>query len=471
LPLLNFTREKNTNIAFLLLVILLIVPVTYFLDMFGNKATVQAVLIGLPVILIGLVNFKVAIFVFITSLFFDIFPLLLIHIGILLIPYLVLAFMLTSIGFKFQDLKTPFTFVIIIFVLSLLPSLLNSRALTNSMLNMLIWPSFLLLVILLAVSLREMKKINFVTALYVGIVTLNSFYCIYQGITTGRRSFGFAGVMFVDILGISIVITFILFMVAKGEKKIWLGTIFLIQILASIFTKTRNVWINILLVLLLSLIHIIIKSEYLQINKKKIIRYGLISIGSVALVGSLLISYFGAGFFRLENKQELTQESLEVGDVSNSLVTRYFIWTTGYNGFLQNPVTGIGIYSFGYSSQFYNTLPEVLFKKFVAGLTLHHGYFAILVEAGIVGFTGLMFFLVIIFRRSRKIYTEAQGTEYFLPSFIAFWVLIYIYISLFFSDAWYWGRGILIFAFVLGVISALNHLILDVKKEGKPIEQ
>jgi hypothetical protein len=94
-----------------------------------------------------------------------------------------------------------------------------------------------------------------------------------------------------------------------------------------------------------------------------------------------------------------------------------------------------------------------------------------LVEAGIVGFTGLMFFLVIIFRRSRKIYTEAQGTVYFLPSFIAFWVLIYIYISLFFSDAWYWGRGILIFAFVLGVISALNHLILDVKKEGKPIEQ
>ncbi|MBK7866127.1 MAG: O-antigen ligase family protein [Ignavibacteriales bacterium] len=169
--------------------------------------------------------------------------------------------------------------------------------------------------------------------------------------------------------------------------------------------------------------------------------------------------FYGTTFFRIEEKQKLSAESLEVADVNNSLVTRYFIWSTGYNGFINHPLFGIGMYSFAYTSKFYNELPDNIYKKFVSGLTLHHGYYSMLVETGIFGFIGLLIFLVVIFRKARDVYIKAGNSPMFLQAFIAFWVLIYIITSLMFTDAWFWGRGIVMWGTVLGVISALNNII------------
>lgn len=454
----EFGQDFRNSFFLTVLVLLLIVPLTFLLGDLGEKRSTQVVLLGLPFLLLGFLNFRLALVIFMGSLFIDINPVFLYSLSFLVIPYLLLVFLVLNKGFDIRDLKTPFFTITIIFVLFMLPSFFNSLAKTNGGLNMFMWPGFVLLFTLLGVALKDVEKINFLTKVYIGLVSLNAVYAIFQGITTGRRAFGFAGIMFVDILGIAIIIVFILLLYAKGKAKAGYGMLFALLVLAMIFNKTRNVWINVAFVMMISFIHVAVKAKFLQLDRKKILRYGTIALLFVALSGGLLISFYGTTFFRIEEKQKLSAESLEVADVNNSLVTRYFIWSTGYNGFKDNPVFGIGMYSFAYTSKFYNELPDNIYKKFVSGLTLHQGFYSMLVETGIFGFAGLLIFLTLLFRRARKVYIESQNTPRFLHAFIAFWVVIYIMTSLMFTDAWFWGRGIVMWGTVLGVIAALNNI-------------
>lgn len=454
----EFGRDLRNNFFLTGFVILLVLPLTFLLGDFGEKRTTQVILLGLPFLLLGFLNFRLALVIFVGSLFIDINPVFLYSLSFLVIPYLLLVFVVLNKGFSLDELKTLFFVITVVFVSFMLPSFFNSLAKTNGGFNMFMWPGFVLLFTLLAVALKDLDKINFLTKAYLTLVALNSVYAIFQGITTGRRAFGFAGIMFVDILGIAIIVVFILLLHAKGKTKAGYGALFALLILAMIFNKTRNVWINVAFVMMISFIHVAVKARFLQMDRTKILRYGTVALLFVALSGGLLISFYGTTFFRIEEKQKLSAESLEVADVNNSLVTRYFIWSTGYNGFKDNPVFGIGMYSFAYSSKFYNELPDNIYKKFVSGLTLHQGFYSMLVETGIFGFTGLLIFLTVLFRKSRRVYIEAENTPQFLHAFIAFWVLIYIMTSLMFTDAWFWGRGIVMWGTVLGVISAINNI-------------
>ncbi|MBK7866128.1 MAG: hypothetical protein IPJ75_03545 [Ignavibacteriales bacterium] len=212
-------------------------------------------------------------------------------------------FVVVNKGFKFSELKTPFFAITVIFILFMLPSFFNNMAKTNSGLNMFMWPGFILLFTLLAVALRDIQQINLLTKAFLTFVTLNSVYAIFQGITTGRRAFGFAGIMFVDILGIAIIIVFILLLHAKGKSKAGYGSLFALLVLAMIFNKTRNVWINVAIVMMASFIHVAVKAKFLEMDRKKILRYGIIALLFVGLSGGLLISFTGQHFSGLKKSK------------------------------------------------------------------------------------------------------------------------------------------------------------------------
>lgn len=449
----------GSNLFLVGLTLLLVVPLTFLLAGLGDKRTIQLMILGFPVIVLGFLNFRIALITFMITIFLDIYAMFFMSLAFLVIPYLLASFLVTNKGFRTKDLSTPFTKATILFILFMLPSLYNSMSRANSAINMMMWPGIILLVTMLAIAVKEKVETSFLVKVYVSIVSFNALYAIFQGITTGRRSYGFAGIMFVDILGIGIVIVFILLLHANGKKKLVYGALFAMLLVAMIFNKTRNVWLNVSLVMLLSFIHAIVHAANLQIDKKKLVRFGLITIFATIIIGGAFISIYGTKFLRLEEKQKLTSESLEVGDVSNSFVTRYFIWSTGYNALSVNPVFGMGMYSFAYTASNYNQLPVNLFKKYVLGYTLHHGYYSMLVETGIFGFTGFLIFLVMLFKRSRKIYLKAAGSEHFLHAFTGFWCLMYVITSLMFTDAWLWGRGIVMFGVILGTLAAIDSRI------------
>jgi len=441
--------------------LLTILPLTLLLGDFGEKTTTKVLVMGLPMLMIGFLNFRIALALFLFSLFVDINPALLISLAFLMIPYLIAAFSTTNGGFSPKEFSSPFTAPALLLIAFVLPSFMNSKAVTLAGLNMLMLPGFIMLFLFLGVALKQKEGVSYLAKVYVTIVSLNALYAIFQGVTSGTRAYGFAGIMFVDILGIGILIVFLLLLMNKGEKKVLYAALFGFLVIAMIFNKTRNVWINVLLVLFLSFIHTAIQSNNLNINRKKLVRFGVVLALFLGLTGGAFLAIYGTKFLRLEEKQKLTSEKLEVADVNNSFVTRFFIWSTGYNAFIANPVFGMGMYSYAYTSSFYNQLPKNIYKKYVSGLTLHQGYYSMLVETGIFGFTGFIIFLVMIFRRSKKIYKKAIGTPHFQSAFIAFWCLIYVITSLMFTDAWFWGRGIVMFGTILGVLTAINSQLKD----------
>lgn len=447
------------NLLYILIAAASVFPLTFFLNNFGDKTTIRLILISFPFIFAGLLNFRLALFLFFATWLTNLYPWPLFALAHFVIPYLFIAFFITNSKLSYSDFKSVFTFPVILFVLFLLPSFINTPVVFESAFSMLLLAGFLALILLFNMWIKSNREITFIAVTYIGLTLLNSLYLIFQGVTTGKRVFGIAGITFVDILGIAIVITFIVMLTAPKDKRAVYAFLLIILVLASFFTKTRNVWINIGVVLFSSFIHIIVRAGYLKIEKKKLLRVGVVASVLIVLLGSFLISFYGKEFFRLESTRELTKEAIEAGEIQNSFVTRYFIWYTGFNGFMQHPVAGIGIYSFSFASEQYNQLPDLLYKKFVKDLTLHHGYYSILVEAGLIGFTGLIIFLVMIFKRARKILKQAENTEYFLPAFISFWVLIYIIISLFFTDAWFWGRMILMWGVLMGIISGIDKLL------------
>ncbi len=447
------------NLLYILIAAASVFPLTYFLNIFGDKTTIRLILISIPVIFAGFLNFRLALFLFLATWLTNLYPWPLFALAHFVIPYLFLSFFITNSRLSYSDFRSVFTFPVILFVLFLLPSFVNTPVPFESAVSMLHIGALLALILLFNMWIKSNKEITFVAVTYVGLTLLNSLYLIFQGVTTGKRVFGIAGITFVDILGIAIVIVFIVMLTAQKDKRWLYASILFILILASFYTKTRNVWINIGIVLFSSFFHIIIRSGYLKIEKTKLLRAGIAATVFIVLLGSFLISFYGKEFFRLESTQELTKEAIEAGEIQNSFVTRYFIWYTGFNGFIQHPIAGIGIYSFSFASEPYNQLPDLLYKKFVKDLTLHHGYYSILVEAGIIGFTGLIIFLVMIFKRAGKILKASENTEYFLPAFVSFWVLIYIIISLFFTDAWFWGRMILMWGVLMGVFSGIDKLL------------
>jgi O-antigen ligase len=142
--------------------------------------------------------------------------------------------------------------------------------------------------------------------------------------------------------------------------------------------------------------------------------------------------------------------------VSNSIVSRFLIWHTALNAFFRHPIIGIGAYSFRFDSQFYRTIPLVLYKIWVKDMSPHVTYLAVLTETGIVGFVGFAIFLVSTLRMGFKavIHSKTDIQRYF--SLGIFIVQVYVSFSMAVTDAWLWGQCGMLWSFVLG-ISVANY--------------
>ena len=146
--------------------------------------------------------------------------------------------------------------------------------------------------------------------------------------------------------------------------------------------------------------------------------------------------------------------------MSNSIVSRFLIWHTALKAFFKHPIVGIGAYSFCFDSQFYRTIPLVLYKIWVKGMSPHITYLAVLTETGIVGFIGFAIFLVSTLRMGLKSVTHSitNGQKYF--SLGIFIIQIYVFFSMAVTDAWLWGQCGMLWSMILGISLANYNIIM-----------
>ncbi|HAV23280.1 MAG TPA: hypothetical protein DCX46_07265 [Bacteroidetes bacterium] len=369
------------------------------------------------------------------------------------------SFLLDREGIRWRDLTHPLSTPLLIYGLCILPSLLKTTVLWTSLFSLLNIAAFLIVMYATAAGFRSLKTVRTATGIFLVMVLLNSIDVLRLSLAGDNRPFGFAGIMFVDFVALGLCIAATIVVVTRGRSRfIFLVLLFFIAV-GLVLTQTRNTWLSAIITLVVLACYLIVHPEIVGYTRKRLLFITL--VGSLALtVGILTAVYLNP---RVQSRAvDLVDPSKfvvsDAGVGGNSLISRLFIWVTAYNAFRENPVFGVGIYSFPHSSHRYYAFPRTFYNLYVKGNSPHQTHLAVLAETGIIGFAGFLVFLgsalTCAFRGIRNA-TSAKGKHFALVAAIA---TVYCAVSMAFSDAWLFGQGIVLFGIVLGSMLSIRRI-------------
>ncbi|MBK7256563.1 MAG: O-antigen ligase family protein [Ignavibacteriae bacterium] len=389
---------------------------------------------------------------------FIVYPISLYSSAVVFSALVAVSFLVTR-RFAWRSLRTPLTVPIVVYGLAVLPSLLNAGnplrciAFTYNVVAFLI---ALHVPYLLATSMPVVRRF---TGIYLGMAVVNGIQLILMSLSTGRREYGFSGLMYGDYAGIAVNTAAVALMVSRGRSRMILGAVAAVVGVALIMTQTRNAWISAFVTLSFAVAYLIRSPELAGISRRHMIRYA--GIGALALVllvaGALALNPDLQG--RAASIAE--SESVESGEtliVRNSLISRMMIWDAALNAFLAHPWAGVGVYGFAMASRQYSHLPAALYDFYVRDMSPHVAVFAVLSETGLLGFAGFLFFVGSLLRVALRSVRTARDLEGRRAAFIGLVAVVYIMVSMFFTDAWLWGQGIVLLGLIAGMVLAIHRM-------------
>jgi O-antigen ligase len=439
------------------LLLLLVSPflLSFGLSWLGFAPILTVPLFLLPAAIIYLFSFELSAVSFIISFFIDS------HISgatpsEVLCFVLLLSFFFTH-KFSLNELRNPLVFPLAVFFFSLTFSFINAQYYPLMSLRLLLFAGLIIFIPLTVKSYADIKKL---LAIFVLITILSSMQNIYTALLSGKRIFGFSGVMFVDYVSISLVISFMALLYKKKNRFFYFG-LTIILLAALIFTQTRIAWASCGATIFLIFVQFLRKSASLGFSRMKMMVLAACLVVVTATIFFVASSMNPGTFNRLSTAGISATES--GGDVQmsevGSLATRFFIWMTAWNAFKAHPIVGIGLYNFPVVSQQYSTLDPTLFNWFVEGLSPHVTFLAVITENGIVGLAGFIFFLVSIFIAISRLKKKAQTEEDMFYVNIIYWVQCYTLLAMCMSDAWLWGHGLMLWGLFLSLFIACQKII------------
>jgi O-antigen ligase len=442
-------NERNYWIFWILSLVSIPVLIFFAGDSLGSYR-----LLIVPLLLVcmaAVLNYEITLGIFIISLFVDAW-LLYARPSEVYALLLILSFLL-AYKFSLKDLDNELNKYFLLFVLCCFPSFLNyNNPITYlSVIRLLV---FFLVYLVVSVSSTNLEKINKIFNVFIVMSVLNGLTVIYFALLTGKRVYGFSGIMYVDYVGIGLTLCLIKILYSDRFKIMWI-TAFIIQLLALIFTQTRNAWITSGLILLCIIFQFIFFNKKLKIAaiKKVILSFSILLI--------VLLVTFQAGrlnpttYERLSSGKPNSDNELRI----NTFVTRVFIWNTAWNAFKSNPVIGVGLYNFKFVSRQYNTIDPVLYKLFVEKVSPHETFLEILCETGIIGFMGFSFFLFPWLRTARNNLKICNNEQELYFARMIFWSSIFILFSMVMTDIWLQGHGLMLWGIIVGLSIAFRKIV------------
>lgn len=439
-------------VSLILSSIALIFVLTFFLGI-TNNIRILAVFAVLSLSFLSLLNYKLAYSFLLILMFLPYFAI--IHQSALFSIILFFSVIITFTKYpKIFDDKV-FTSLIFYIMVALISVSMSGKPLFSirDMINLI---AIILVYFSTVVGIRDNKSMIRVYFFFIAAVFFHSIYVIYEGISTGDRVFGLLWVYYIDFAGLGLLLTVILLFVNRGFNKIIYIGLPLVISFGFILTQTRNAWISFLVSFIFLLIVLFFNSKKIGIKKTPILLISGILFGVMTFfvlkssnVGSQIEDRFD------QNKQSFTVSQNHPDDTS-SLMTRLFIWHTAYMAFNTNPILGIGVYSFKYTSQKFYKIPKMFYKYYVQNRTTHMTFIQVLTETGIIGF---IFFLYFIFRIIQKNFLILKNLSKSSASFLNIAILssfAYILFSMFMTESWLFGQYAVWFGVQLGFLENLS---------------
>ena len=405
--------------------------------------------IFVPFIIFAFTNINTAYQFLIITLFID-FYIYRFSIGVLFSAVVFASFLITYQKLKVDDFKTPINKYLLIYLISILPSFINNASIKGSLLLFYNFIVFILLLFSGYIVFQSKVRIERIIKLFLILTAVNSIWVLAESLFFEKRAFGITGIMYVDYVGIAIVMVVIVLALQRQKKYKYLF-LFVLFALGSFATQTRNAWFSIVITLSLLFIYFYKNSEKYNLRKKSLIR---IAAGLVVFIPILFftVSQFNESLAqRTGQLNELEYTFDYEGNVQNSLISRFLIWHTAYMAFSAHPITGVGVYAFPFASPTYSRIPDFLYELYVRGLTPHQTFIAIAAETGIIGLTGFLILLFYSLKISFSNLKHYSANKFDQLIFLSTWALVYIAVSMLFTDAWLWGQGIVLWAVFLSI--------------------
>jgi O-antigen ligase len=420
----------------------------------------------LGVLLFIQTEFELALFAVIIALFVDVHLSYFSSAVWMSIPFAT-AFLLNARGRTKPGFSNPVTVPFVLYCILILPSFLNAVDPGRSVAWLFNLLAFAAVFFPLSAGAQSRNTIRRAGMLFIILSVLNGIEVIVEGLISGRRAFGIAGIMYVDYSGLGLTVTAAMTLALRGHRRILplLATMLLAAALA--LTQTRNSWISAGVTLLVLLGYVFFHTEIAGVSRRK--------LAAVATAGILVM---GLALWSLtEINPEIARRASDIGEVEasesgksivikNSLVTRLLIWDTALQAFYAHPIVGVGVYGFSSASAQFTRIPSQLYRDYVEGVSPHIAYLAVLAETGIVGMIGFLIFVGAGLRtalRSMRVGPGGEGTVFALAGLAA---VVYCCISMAMTDAWLWGQGIVLFGITLGLVIA-NSRIPDDDAPGR----
>jgi O-antigen ligase len=449
--------DYSERLLVLILVVALSIAFTILVISTGGSWPGVLLLLGTGLAILAISNLRLALVLLIASLYWDI-HLSIFSSSVLISLLVLLAFIVDRERIGWRSSSSQLHLPLGVFLISILPSLINSSWLFYSAAKMLNLVAFIIAFGITAVIARSIHFRWQLGTVFIVFAVANSLDILRMTIMGASRPFGFGGIMFVDYSAMAVCLCLAVAMLKTGISRLRFLMIASIIALGLILTQTRNTWISGLATLIVMIVYLYYRPEVVSMRPRSIAFLGGGAI-SILLVIALLATAINP---RVERKAtELTTvpslDIKKIGAVSNSISSRLLIWDTAWRAFLSHPWIGIGIYSFPQSSQNYARMPKFLFQRYVKGLSPHQTYLAMLAETGIIGALGFLYLILSVVRfafRTIRLSPKGPIQEHALLVTAG---LTYCVISMFFTDAWLWGQGIVLLGVLLGILVGVDN--------------
>ncbi len=453
LKLQELTKEEK---AAALTVLLLVFPGVIIINIFGFVPKFGLLFVLAPAAILALLNFRMALLMFFLSFFVNYIYFYTLSVSTIAGIVLTGSYFITH-TFREGELKNPLLFPLLILLTGFLPSIFKS---IDPATTIILYTQLFVFAGIITALNSGFRRDDVVKFFMAGFLTLAVFnvISIFIGSFMGRnRVFGFAGIMFVDYAGL--LLSFLLPVILYTKKRRFLYvSVFVFILLGLILTQTRNAWISTLITISLILFSYI-RSETSIAQKTKKVLQVFVVLFILAAVALIAYQINPTAFSRVTNPgyRGPIQSEEDLAAIG-TFATRMFIWITAFQAFIQNPLLGVGIYSFPFSSGAYSTLDPIIYEMFVRNLSPHLTLLEVLSETGIIGFAafGIFIWHYIKLISGNLRFGKSRHDKIVLAKS---WAGVYILFSMLLTDAWLWGHGLILW----GVIIAMN---LAVQKEA-----
>lgn len=431
---------------------------------FGIDKKSLGLVVCLPVVLATLLNTNLVIIISIIVLCINVNALYYAAVVLFSFPVAV-SYFITRKSDCSPRIANPLLFPIAIYLIAIIPSFVNVKSLGGSLVFMVNLVSMIIMGSILGLYIKNYRQIkSFMIAFFV-MTLLNGVSVVVLGVLTKERAVGFTGIVFVDYVCMAILLCIVFAIYNRNWKSALSVALSLFLFVALIFTQTRNTIISLLLSVGFLIVYLFRNNAAFSVNRRKLVlqSISILVLGAVVLaILSVTVPEVMGRLHEFVSSKKAVRSS-DAPLVTNSMISRFLIWYTALTAFMQHPIVGIGAYSFYLDSQYYRTIPTVLYKAWVKGLSPHIAYLAVLTETGIVGMVGFLVFLVSCLRmafRSVKFSVQAEQRYYSLGILI---FQVFICISMGMTDAYLWGQCGMLWSMLLGISIANYKMVMKAR--------